>query len=218
MKSAVTARVAVDVWVDVQCSWCYLNKRRLDAAIAEAGVPVDVRYHFFQLGPDAPDRIDKERFLREERGMDEATLRQGQAHLNRLGSEYGISYDWDRMLPTNSRRAHRLLSWAQEEGRRSEMLDRAFRAYFTEGADLADPDTLARLAADAGLDASLARAVVDSDERDDSLERDRAEALRLGLTGVPLIVIAQRYGLSGAQSVEALTGILRRAASEAAHG
>lgn len=119
-----TGRVSVDVWVDVQCSWCYLNSHRLEAAVNQSGVPVEIRYRFFELGPDSPDRIDKERFLREERGMDEETLRQGQAHLNELGSRYGISYDWDRMLPTNSRRVHRLLAWAQAVGRRSETLDR----------------------------------------------------------------------------------------------
>ncbi|WGY00348.1 DsbA family oxidoreductase [Nocardioides sp. QY071] len=216
MGGATEARtVTVDVWVDVQCSWCYLNKRRLDAAVEQSGVAVEVRYLFFELGPDAPDRVDKERFLREVRGMDEATVRRGQDHLNQLGSAYDVRYDWDAMLPTNSRRTHRLLAWGQEQGAHSALLDRTFRAYFTEGADLSVPDILAALAADIGLDEAAARAAVTSTERDPRLELDRSAALRIGVTGVPFLVIDGRYGLSGAQTVDVLVEVIRHAATEA---
>lgn len=210
-------RVQLVVWVDVQCAWCYLNQRRVRDALAQVGFGVDLTYRFFALDPNAEELFDKEKFLREVRRMDEQTLRAGEAKLNALGEEYGIVYDWDAMRPTNSQRAHRMLAWAQQNNLLDTALDRLFRGYFSEGAVISDRDQLLRLALEAGLDAGAARDAIDGTEFDAGLDDDRRQALRLGVNGVPFMVIDDRYALSGAQSVAALVSALEGAHAEGAH-
>lgn len=211
-------RVRVVAWVDVQCAWCYINQRRVKDAVERVAFGVDVEYRFFALDSNAEELFDKEKFLREVRRMDEQTLRAGEAKLNALGEEFGIFYDWDAMRPTNSQRAHRMLAWAKQNGVMDVALDRLFRSYFSEGGVISDRDQLVGLAVEAGLDANAVRLAVDSTEFDAGLEEDRQAALRLGVNGVPFIVIDDRYGLSGAQPVNALVSVLERAHAEASHG
>ncbi|MFI1733689.1 DsbA family protein [Streptomyces acidicola] len=115
----------------------------------------------------------------------------------------GLDFHLDSAIATNTRTAHRLIHWAGSQGRQHGMVERLFRAYFTEGLDVGDHDVLAGLAAELGLDPTAAREALDGDAFDADFEADVRQAARLGITGVPFFVFDGQYAVSGAQPVEA---------------
>jgi predicted DsbA family dithiol-disulfide isomerase len=127
----------------------------------------------------------------------------------------GLTFRMDRLRSGNTRDAHRLLHLAKASDRQGELMERLQRAYFSEQDSIFDPDALTRLAVEAGLDPDEVADVLGSDRYSDHVETDEAMARSLGATGVPLFVIDRRYGISGAQPAETITGVLERAWSEA---
>jgi predicted DsbA family dithiol-disulfide isomerase len=127
-----------------------------------------------------------------------------------MAAEEGLDYDLDRALPVHTFDAHRLMHFAAEHGRASELAENLLRAYTMEGRSIVDPGTLLELAAAAGLDAEQARSVLDSDAYADAVRQDLARAEALGIGGVPTLVIDERQGLSGMESPEVLAGVLNQ--------
>lgn len=205
-----------DVWFDVRCPWCYLGTRRLTQAISrfavtDPGIPVTVRHHSFELAPDIPDRFagtEAEYLLRYEGVPLEQSARNLPA-LRELAAEEGVELRFDDLREVNTRRAHRVFQYAQAEGLGEETLERLFAAYFTECLDLADPDTLAALAAAAGLDEATVREIaVASPEWDERVDADHVRGQMLGASGVPFSLVNAKYRVFGAQSVEVLVRAL----------
>src|SRR5690606_3236515 len=114
----------------------------------------------------------------------------------------------------NTFNAHRLLHWAAEHGQREALGERLFAANLSEGAALGQIETLVKLAAEVGLDADAARAMLESTEYADAVRGDEAEARAIGVTGVPFFVLNRKYGVSGAQSPEMLRAALQQAWDE----
>ena len=213
----MTDTIRVDIWSDIACPWCYIGKRRFDAGTAlfaqqHPDVTLEVESHSYELSPDTPEDFagDEIDFLVKHKGMPRADVESMLGQMTELAASEGLEYHFDRLQHVNTRRAHRLLHLAKDRGLQPEMSERLFVAYFTEGANLADADVLAALAADAGLDADDARAALTDEEYGDAVDRDITRARMLGVTGVPFFLFDQQYSIPGAQTAEIFADALGR--------
>jgi predicted DsbA family dithiol-disulfide isomerase len=130
------------------------------------------------------------------------------------GRERGVELRFDRIRPTNTFDAHRLLAWARDAGLQTELKESLFRAYLREGRLVSDPAVLTELAQQVGLDAARAQEILCGDAYADEVRGDERRAMQLGVTGVPCFVFtASGLALSGAQPSEILLETMRRAQS-----
>jgi predicted DsbA family dithiol-disulfide isomerase len=191
----------IEVYSDTVCPWCYLGYARLQQALAERPAQaVELRWLPFELNPDLPaEGRERGEYLRERFG-DVDRFAKAQATLQALGAEAGIRFDFAaiRRMP-NTRRSHALITWAGAHGVQSEVKRRVLAAYFAEGRDIGDPDTLAAIAAEAGLDAAAARAAVDDPRLHESVAALEQQARAWQISGVPTFIFGRRYAFSGAQ-------------------
>jgi predicted DsbA family dithiol-disulfide isomerase len=209
----------VEIWSDVVCPWCYLGKRRFERALADFDHADDVQvvYRSFELDPSAPRDVTTPTMslLASKYGMSAAQAEQTQRQMEERAAADGLTFRMEGLRSGNTRDAHRLVQLARERGRQAEMVERLYRAYFTDQESVFDHESLVRLAVDAGLDADEVREMLASGQFTDHVETDEAMARSLGATGVPLFVIDRKYGISGAQPAETITAVLERAWTEA---
>ena len=203
-------RLAVDVISDVVCPWCFIGKRKLDAALGElvnrdSAVQAIVRWHPFELNPDLPvDGIPRTDYLERKWGS-VARANQNYVRVSGVGEAVGIAFRFDLIeRQPNTFDAHRLIAWAQQRGDANALVERLFAAYFLEGRFVGDRGELARIAAEAGLAEDAARAMLDSDAVRDDVARESREALDVGVRGVPFYIFNGRIAVSGAQNPETL--------------
>lgn len=211
------AAMAIEVWSDVVCPWCYVGKRNLDTALDELGPtePVAVVWRAFELDSTAPSRV----------GMTMSQVLQRKYHLTgeqadaanqrmtRVAAEAGLEYHLADVQPGNTFDAHRLGHLAAAHGRGDAMQERLFAAYFTEGRSVSEHGSLLDLGAEAGLDRAEVSALLAGDRFADAVRRDESMAASLGVTAVPFFVIDRRYGIAGAQPPEVVLATLERARS-----
>ena len=219
--SAAAQPIRVEVWSDVACPWCYIGKRNLDAATAAFGrehpeTPVEVIYRSFELQPDAPEQYGGtiSEYLAETRGLSDEQVNAMLERPRASAHEAGIEMNFEALKPAATGRAHALLHMAAGQGCQAELGEALFRANFEEGRSLGDPEVLAELAADAGLDRDAALAVLDSEEFKARVEADKAKAQEYGIGGVPFFVISERFGIAGAQPPDALLQALEQVHAE----
>ncbi len=210
----------LEIWSDIACPWCYVGKRRFEQALANFPErdSLEITWRSFELDPSAPREqagSATEHLARKYR-LPLERAKEMNANMAAQGAKEGIAFDFDRVRMGNTFDAHRLIHFAASEGLRTEMVERLFRAYFTEGASLGDRDVLASLAADVGLDAVAARAALESGAFADAVRADEERARGFGISGVPFFAIDERYGISGAQPPEVILAALQQAMREAA--
>jgi predicted DsbA family dithiol-disulfide isomerase len=207
----LTVSVKIEIWSDVVCPWCYIGKRRLERALGEfehAG-EVEIAWRSFQLNPDAPAQaVPALDYLARRFGPQ---ARDMVARVADLGRAEGLDLNFGTALTVNTADAHRVLHFSAERNVASAAEERLMRAHFTEGADLSDPATLARLLGEVGLDPDQVRAVLEGTQYADAVRADAEEAYALGANGVPFFVIDRKYGIPGAQPAEVFLGALRKA-------
>ena len=203
----------VEIWSDVACPWCYIGKRRFDAALArfEHAGAVEVRWRSFELDPSAPAEREQpyaERLASKYR----VSAAEAEAMIDTMleaGARNGVVLRFDRARAGNTFDAHRLLHWAADHGSQHDLKERMLRATFTKGEVIADVDVLVGLAHAAGLDAGEARAVLGSDRYAAEVRADERRAAELGISSVPFFVLAGTYGVAGAQPPELLLQVLQ---------
>jgi predicted DsbA family dithiol-disulfide isomerase len=213
----VAERLLVEVWSDIVCPWCYLGKRRLETALArfEHGDRVDVVWRSFELEPDAPREAQSRRAMLLSRyGMTAEQAEERDAQMTALAAAEGLEYRPDLAQLGNTFDAHRVLHAARAAGLGAQAKERLLRGYFSEGRRLTDADTLVELAADAGLDPEIARAVLADGSFGEEVRDDEREAAAIGITGVPFFVLNRRYAVSGAQPSDLLLQALERTWAE----
>ena len=208
------APLTVDIWSDVVCPWCYIGKRRFEAALSlfEHRDQVEVTWHSFELDPTAP-RVRPGRpaeRLAEKYGTSVQDAEERQAEITALAAEEGLVYDLAAARSGNSFDAHRLIHFAAQQGMGDRVLERLMTAYFSEREPIGEPETLVRLAAEAGLRADEVAEVLAGDRLGDAVRADEEAAARLGIQGVPFFVLGRRYGLSGAQPADVMLQALRQ--------
>jgi len=206
----------IEIWSDVVCPWCYIGKRRLERALADFPHAVEVAYRSFQLDPSAPEvpvETVAESLGRKYGGGPEAG-RQMVDRVEAVAAEEGLLFRHHQSLRVNTVDAHRLLHLALQTGGpelQGRLKEALLSAYFVETENVADHDTLARIATGVGLDADRVAEVLAGDEFADAVEADIRQAAAFGATGVPFFVIDRKYGVSGAQPSEVFTQVLERA-------
>jgi predicted DsbA family dithiol-disulfide isomerase len=209
--------VKIEVWSDIICPWCYIGKRRLETALGGVEQPVEVEWRSYQLDPGYPkgERQPVFEAMVEKTGGSPAQARAMAGHVAELAAQEGLTYDFEHSVMVNTFDAHRVTHLAKAQGLGGEMHERLMRAQLIEGETLNDIDTLVRLAAEVGVDDSAARRVLTSDAYASEVSDDIRDARALGVTGVPFFVLDKRYGISGAQPVEAFRAALKTASDGA---
>jgi predicted DsbA family dithiol-disulfide isomerase len=211
--------VVVEVWADVACPWCYVGKRRFEAALRELGddADIEVRWRSFELDPRAPRTQPlsaPEVLARKYRvSLDQANAMN--ARLKAEARKEGLELAPEKIRMVNTFDAHRLIHYANGVSRGAEMTERLFQAYHVEGEDLADIDNLVELGAQLGLDRSTTRKALENDDFAADVRADEQRAADFGISGVPFFAIDERLGISGAQPVEVFVSALRQAAQAA---
>lgn len=212
----------IEIWSDVVCPWCYIGKRRFEHALEgfERRDAVEVVWRSFLLDPSAP-RVPSETtrvMLARKYGVSLEQADAMQARVVSLAAAEGLKYRVDLTRHESSVDAHRLLHLAKARGLQDALKERLFSAHFVEGLSISDPGTLTRLAAETGLDAKEASAVLAGDTYADDVKADIERAVHLGIRGVPFFLVAGRYGVSGAQASETMQEALRTAWTETEGG
>jgi predicted DsbA family dithiol-disulfide isomerase len=208
---AIGASFQVDFVADVVCPWCYLGWTRLHAALrARAELGSQVFWRPFQLQLDIPDEgLPYGEFMA---GLfpDTERRRQMDQRLADMGAAEGLDFRFELMtVRPNTNAAHRVIRWAGVAG--SDLAPAIMRAHFSEGRDIGDPDTLAAIAANAGLDLGDVAARLRSGEDRQSMDQDCVAASRAGIGGVPFMIFGGRTALSGAESAERILHAIDKA-------
>lgn len=208
----------IDIWSDIACPWCWVGKRHFEAAVAAAGVAVDRRWRAFELDPEAPREAPESVDYAQRLADKYRTSRQeAQEMIDRMvetGRAAGVEMRFDRIRPARTFDAHRLLAWARESGDLQDALgERLFEAYLGEGRAVSDPETLAALAEEVGLDGSEAAELLRSDRHADTVRAEERQAARMGITSVPTFVFGERMAVTGAQPPAVLREAIEQAAS-----
>ena len=208
--------VKLDILSDPVCPWCYIGKASLFRALDKRpDHPFVLEWHPFQLNPEMPkDGMDRQDYLSAKFG---GVDRAGQIYtrIAQAAEAAGLSINWDALtrMP-NTLDAHRLVHWAGLEGRQTAVVDRLFRAFWTEGRDIGDRGVLADLAGAAGMDREMtARLLAGDADTDDIAARDAHSRAR-GVTGVPTFVLAGKHVMSGAQPAEVWTRVIDEVAAQ----
>jgi predicted DsbA family dithiol-disulfide isomerase len=208
--------LTIDIVSDVVCPWCYIGKKRIEDALKLVPeVPVEVHWRPFFLNPWVPrEGMSREDYLTTKFGSVDAYKGIAQRVVAAAGEE-GLSYRPELVKrQPNTIDCHRLIHWAEQQGKAAEMKQRLMELYFRDGGDLTDVDVLVRAAADVGLDADDVRKRLATDEDIDLISGQAQEASDKGISGVPTFVFAQKYAISGAQAPELLARAIRQVSAE----
>ena len=193
--------IRLDILSDIVCPWCYVGKAFLDRALeAHPGHPFAIEWHPFQLDPAMPtEGMDRRAYMEAKFGGPEGVAR-AHAPLLDHAKAAGVELNLDRIdRSPNTLDAHRLIHWAGLEGRQTAMVSALFRAYWRDGRDVGDAETLAEVAGEAGLDRAMIRRLLASEADAEEIRAREAHARERGVNAVPTFIIAERHVLQGAQ-------------------
>lgn len=208
----------VEIWSDIACPFCYIGKRKFENALAQFSHKdtVQVEWRSFQLDPEA-DNVPGQNIyevLAEKKGWTPEQAKALSGQVVNMAKEVGLDYNMDATVPANTYNAHRLTHLAAKHGLQDAAEERLFQAYFMEGKNIQDGETLVQLGKDIGLAEDVIRSMLDSDAFQTDVRRDIAEAQQIGVRGVPFFVIDRKYAVSGAQPSELFLQALQTARTE----
>ena len=209
----------VDIWSDVVCPFCYIGKKRLEAAAQQAGLELEVHWHSYELDPDAPIRqeVSNSERLAQKYGRTIAEVEEMQRNIATIAAEEGIQFNWENANSGNTFNAHRIIHLAQSKGLGSEAKEAFFYSYMTQGLPIGERETIEDVAARIGLNPVEVEDVLDSEEYTDFVKFDEDVARdQLKVTGVPFFVFDQRIALAGAQPREVFLQVFEKALQTAA--
>jgi predicted DsbA family dithiol-disulfide isomerase len=210
----------IDIWSDIACPWCYLGKRRLEAALDsfEGADEVEVRWHSFELDPAAPAAYEGDHAERIARkyGRTREQIVASLAAMRAMAESEGVELNFEAIRAGNSFDGHRLLQLASDYGLQDGVKERLMRAYFTDGELISDREVLRRLGVEAGLPEEAVDAMLASDDRGEQVREDELTAQRLGIDAVPFFIFDRQLAARGALDPPQLLEALRQAAASPA--
>ncbi|MGX7680736.1 DsbA family oxidoreductase [Jatrophihabitans sp. DSM 45814] len=211
----------VEIWSDVVCPWCYIGKRRFEQALSRFSQAdqIDIEWKSFELDPSAEsagkgEKIDYVGRLAAKYGRSHTEAQQMLDSVATTAAVEGLDFNFEKAIPANTFDAHQVIQLGRVRGVQHAVEERLMKAYFTDGAAVADREVLAQLGAEAGLDPAEITASLADQRYAQAVRDDESEAAALGVSGVPFFVIDRRYGVSGAQSAELFLSALQQAMAE----
>ncbi len=201
-------KMKVEVWSDIMCPFCYIGKRNYESALGkfEGKDNIEIEWKSFQLDPTIPKNSkNKEnvyQYLADKKGISYEQSAKMHERLIDTAKNAGLDYRFDKAIVANSFDAHKMIQLAKTKGLGDAAEERLFRAYFTEGKDFGNHDTLIFIGKEIGLVEDEIKAALESDAFSEKVEEDIQEAAELGVQGVPFFVFDRKYAVSGAQPPE----------------
>ena len=204
----------VEIWSDIVCPFCYIGKRKFEKALDafDAKENVEIVWRSFQLDPEmkfVPGQSVHE-YLGKRKGATSKEGKQMNDSMTAIAKEVGLEYNFDKAIINNTLDAHRLLHLAKIKGLQNELKERLFKAYYTEGRNIGDTDTLVQLGEEVGLSAADVESTLYSETYKEEVMLDQYEAQQASARGVPFFVFNNKYAVSGAQPTDVFTRILNK--------
>lgn len=210
--------IVIDVVSDVMCPWCYIGKRRLEAALKQRpDLDVVVQWQPYQLDATIPKGgMNRQEYLNRKFGGPEGA-KSVYANIVKAGEAEKIPFAFDKIpYSPNTIDCHRLIHWSKEEGHQDALVERLFELFFLEGKDVGDHAVLQSAARDAGMDSEKVAQLLSGDNDIDTIEKSIASAQKMGIQGVPCFIFNNKYVISGAQSPGVFLELLDQITQEAA--
>ncbi|WP_052380332.1 DsbA family oxidoreductase [Paenibacillus camerounensis] len=211
--------ITIDIWTDFVCEYCYIGRRELEKALVSTGIKdqVKINYRAFQLMPDAPTTPTQTMLeaFSQHLGQPIAKVLEMISGPIERGKSLGIDFNFDNLLSQSTLKAHRVAKYAQEMGKADLLQDRLFYSIFTENKFLPDTEQLVEIAKQVGLDEEAVRKIANDETAYLSeVQKDKLEASRIGVTGVPFYVFNNKYAMSGAQPQEVYVEVFEKLKEE----
>jgi protein disulfide-isomerase len=209
----------IEIWSDIMCPFCYIGKRHFELALKELDFEdeLEIEWKSFQLDPTIPkmeNHVNAYQYLADAKGISVEESKTMHDNVVTSAKRVGLTYNFDKAIVANSFDAHRLIQFAKTIGKGDLAEEALFQAYFTDGIDMANIDSLKVIGLKIGLADSDLNRILHSDEYSYDVSQDIQEGQNLGLRGVPFFVIDRKYGISGAQPVEIFVETLKKAKSD----
>lgn len=193
----------VEIWSDVMCPFCYIGKRKFEKALEQFPQKnnIEIVWKSFQLDPTTvtDPTLNTIDHLAEKKGWSKEQANETIAHVTGIAKQVGLDFHFDKAVVANSFDAHRLSHLAKKQGKQNDLEEKLFSAYFTEGKNTADHNTLIQIGTEIGLDKTEVSELLNSTLYTEEVERDIYEAQQVGVRGVPFFVLDRKYAVSGAQ-------------------
>lgn len=208
----------IEIWSDVVCPFCYIGKRKMEKALKKFPFAshVEIEWKSFQLNPDLQTNpnLSAVEHLAQSKGWTIEQTREISSNVASMAQNEGLTFDFDRAVVANTKNAHRLIHLAKESGKQDAMKELLLKAYFSEGRNVDDFETLLELGKNVGLDEEKIKALLNSNQYEDSVSQDIYESRLIGVRGVPFFVLDRKFGISGAQPDEVFDQTLEKAWTE----
>lgn len=196
-------KMKVEIWSDVMCPFCYIGKRKFEAAMTQFADSnnIELEWKSFQLSPDMITDTSKNinQYLAEHKGISIEEAKGMNDYVTNMAKQVGLEYNFDKAIVANSFNAHRFSHFAKQHGKQDEAEELLFKAYFTDGKNTDDLEVLLQLGTEIGLDTTALKTALESDAYAQDVIGDVTEAMQLGVRGVPFFVFDRKYAVSGAQ-------------------
>ena len=208
----------IEIWSDVMCPFCYIGKRNFEKALEQFADKnkIEVEWKSFQLDPTIPEVAEENQvdYLVKRKGMNREQVKEMLENVTQMAQKVGLEYHLDKSVMVNSQKAHQLIQFAKTKNLGDQIEERLFKAFFTEGKNIADTNTLTQLGIDIGLDKNELQVAFTDDQYRYQMNQDIQEGQQLGVRGVPFFVFDRKYGISGAQPSEAFLDTLSKSFTE----
>jgi predicted DsbA family dithiol-disulfide isomerase len=208
----------IDIVSDTVCPWCFIGKRKLEKALAmRPDIPFEISWRAYRLDPTIPPGgVDRRTYMKAKFGDSDRASAVTDA-IKSAGEAEQIAFAFDRIEKRpDTIDSHRLIRWAGSAGKQTDIVERLFKAYFEEGRDIGDPAVLVDVAREADMDGGLVADLLAKDADRDHIEQEDALAHRMGISGVPTFIFANKYLISGAHDADKLVKVIDKTLSETA--
>lgn len=214
-KPVNSTKMEVEIWSDVMCPFCYIGKRKFEAALAQFPHKdkVELVWKSFELAPHLKTQTDKNihQFLASQKGINVDQAKAMNDQVAQLAKQVGLTYNFEKTIVANSFNAHRFTHFAKQYSKQNEAEEILFHSYFTDGKNIDDYPTLIQLGAEIGLDTTTLKTALENGSYSDNVKADIYEAQQIGVRGVPFFLFNKKLAVSGAQESQTFLETLEKA-------
>ncbi len=192
----------IEIWSDIVCPFCFIGKHRMENALAKfPEEKFEIIWKSFQLNPDeiTDPTLNHAEHLAAVKGWSREQTLQAHMHVCQMGETCGVGFEFEKVKVVNSLDAHRLMHYAKTVGKQNELKENLFSAHFEKGMNIGDKNDLIAVAQNTGINLEETKKVLESNQFENDVKQDIAEANSLGIRGVPYFIFGRKYAVSGAQ-------------------